>query len=151
MIEVENMFEDLRSDEIGRAIQSLRESPNWNAAKHSLKENLFQKLIEHQYIKSASTRARFRMLGGVGFSYLYLVPSNKRRGHFESYAGQLLRLVYVVSAKDYLEIRFAAVEHSQIGRSFLSMKPVNSNEDFDPRRYYQFAFGERSYDVKRVT
>jgi hypothetical protein len=151
MIEVENMFEDLRSDEIGRAICALRASPNWNAAKHILKEALYAKLIEHQYVKSVSTRARFRMLGGVGFSYLYLVPPNKKRGPFKIYAGQLLRLVYVASAKDYLEIRFGVVARSQIGRSFLSMKPADSAEDFDPRGYYRFAFGERSYDVNRTT
>jgi hypothetical protein len=146
MIEVENMFEDLRSDEIGRAICSLRESPIWNATKHMLKEHLYAKLIEHQYVKSVSTRARFRMVGGVGFSYLYLVPSNKKRGPFQNYAGQLLRLVYVASAKDYLEIRFGVVDRSQIGRSFLSMKPAESTDDFDPRGYYQFAIGEHKYN-----
>ena len=150
MIEVENMFEDLRSDEIGRAICSLRESPNWNAAKHMLKNDLYAKLIEHQYVKSVSTRARFRMLGGVGFSYLYLVPPNKKRGPFKDYAGKLLRLVYIASAKDYLEIRLGVVDPSQIGRSFLSMKPAQSTEDFDPRGYYRFAFGEHGYDVNRV-
>ena len=147
MIEVENMFEDLRSDEVGRAICSLRADPDWNAAKHILKEALYAKLIEHQYVKAVSTRARFRMLGGVGFSYLYLVPTNKRRGQFEAYAGQLLRLVYVASAKNYLEIRFEAVDRSQIGRSFCSMSPAESSEVFDPRRYYQFAFGEPRYNA----
>ena len=147
MIEVESMFEDMRSDDIGRAICTLRESPDWNAAKNVLKEALYAKLIEHQYVKSVSKRARFRMLGGVGFSYLYLVPPNKKRGQFGAYAGQLLRLVYVASAKDYLEIRFGVVDRSQIGRSFLSMKPADSAEDFDPRGYYRFAFGESSYDV----
>jgi hypothetical protein len=92
MIEVENMFEDLRSDEIGRAICSLRESPNWNAAKHMLKDDLYAKLIEHQYVKSVSTRARFRMLGGVGFSYLYLVPPNKKRGRLRTMQASFLDL-----------------------------------------------------------
>lgn len=150
MIEVESMFEDLRSDEIGRAICTLRESPDWNAAKYILKEALYAKLIEHQYVKSVSTRARFRMLGGVGFSYLYLVPPNKKRGPFENYAGQLLRLIYVASAKDYLEIRFGVVDRDQIGRSFLSMRPAESTEDFDPRGCYRFAFGELSYNVNRT-
>ena len=81
---------------------------------------------------------------------LYLVPPNKKRGPFENYAGQLLRLVYVASAKDYLEIRLGVVARSQIGRSFLSMKPADSTEDFDPRGYYRFAFGEHGYDVNRV-
>jgi hypothetical protein len=30
------------------------------------------------------------------------------------------------------------------------MKPTQSTEDFDPRGYYRFAFGERSYDVNRT-
>jgi hypothetical protein len=147
MIEVENMFEDLRNDEVGRAICSLRASPDWNAAKHILKEALYAKLIEYQYVKAVSTRARFRMFGGLGFSYLYLVPTNKKRGQFEAYAGQLLRLVYVASAKDYLEIRFGVVDRSQICRSFYSMKAAESTEDFDPRRYYQFALGEPGYNA----
>ena len=150
MIEVENMFEDMRSDEIGQAICSLREAPIWNIEKHQLKNELFKKLMTHEYVKSVSTRSHFRMIGGVGFSYLYMVPP-KKRGRFQNYSGQLLRLVYVASAKDYLEIRFGVVDSSQIGRSFYSMKPAQGTENFDPRGYYQFAFGEHGYNSSPAT
>jgi hypothetical protein len=150
MIEVVNMYEDMRSDEIGQAICSLREAPIWNIEKHQLKNKLFKKLIAHEYVKSVSTRSHFRMIGGIGFSYLYMVPP-KKRGRFQNYSGQLLRLVYVDSAKDYLEIRFGVVDSSQIGRSFYSMKPAQGTENFDPRRYYQFAFGEHGYSSNPTT
>lgn len=141
------MFEDLRSDEVGKAICSLRKRTSWNIETFQLKDNLLKKLDAHKYVKSVSTRSKFRMIGGTGFSYLYMVPE-KKRGRFKNYAGKLLRLVYVASAKDYLEIRFGEVENNQTGRSFHSMKPPEVNiEDFDPRRYYKFAFGEFNYNL----
>ena len=146
MIEVENMFEDLRSDEIGQAICALRELKKWNIEKHQLKDDLITKLLEQDYVVSVSTPSKLRMVGGVGFSYLYLVPP-KKRGRFEKYSGQLLRLVYVASAKDYLEVRFGFVERTQVGRTFESMRPAHSTEEFDPRRYYRFLFGENEYNV----
>ena len=147
MIEFDNIFEDLRKDAIGQAICALRAIPKWNLEKHKFKDELITKLIEHGYVKSVSTRAHFRMRGGIGFSYLYLVPE-KKRGRFSIYSGQLLRLVYVASAKDYLEIRFGVVDRGQVGRSFCSMTSDQIAENFDPRRYFQFAFGESSYNIK---
>jgi hypothetical protein len=141
------MYEDLRGDVVGQAICALRKAQKWNIEKHQLKDELLKKLKVHKYVKSVSTRSHFRMVGGVGFSYVYSVPL-KKRGRFEKYSGKLLRLVYVASAKDYLEIRFGVVDRSQIGRSLKSMKPANSSENFDPRRYYQFLFGEHGYLVK---
>ena len=135
MIEVENMFEDLRSDAVGCAINALRSKQIWNTKKYSLRDCLFEELKRHNYVKSAGTREQFRMMGGIGFSYLYLVPS-KKRGRFSSYAGKLLRLVYYASAKHYLEIRFAEVEQSQKGRSFSVFG------DGDPRRYFNEVDGE---------
>jgi len=141
MIEVENIHEDLRTDEIGIAIRELRRLEIWNREKHACKEALFKKLTEHKYVKSASTRAHFRMIGGIGFSYLYRVPE-KKRGRFANYRGQLLRLVYVASAKDYLEIRFGVVDRSQMGRTFISMSPQPIDAKFDPRRFYHLGAGE---------
>jgi hypothetical protein len=147
MIEIDNMYEDLRSDEIGLAIFNFRKLPIWNKEKHNSKENLFEILIENKYVKSVSTRSKFRMCGGIGFSYLYLVPS-KKRGRFKKYSSQLLRLVYVGSAKDYLEIRFGVVDQSQVGRSFNSFRPTINTVDFDPRRHYRFLLGEFLCNVK---
>ena len=144
MIEAQNVFEDLRSDEIGRAISSLRGSLKWNSEKHRLKEELFERLTASQYVKAVGTRSKFRMLGGIGFSFIYLVPPQKR-GQFKPYSGQFLRLVYTASAKNYLEIRFGVVDTSQVGRNFFAMGSYKNAEEFDPRKYYRFAFGESEY------
>ncbi len=135
MIEVENMFEDLRSDAVGCAINALRSKQIWNAQKYSLRDCLFEELKQHNYIKSVATRAQLRMAGGIGFSYLYLVPPNKR-GRFNHYAGKLLRLVYFASDRHYLEIRFAEVESNQKGR------PLSAFGDGDPRGYFYKVDGE---------
>ncbi len=135
MIEAENMYEDLRTDPVGCAINELRSKNRWDAAKYSLRDQLFEELKRQNYVKAAGTRAQFCMTGGIGFSYLYLVPS-KKRGRFSCYAGKLLRLVYYASAKDYLEIRFAEVEQSQKGR------PFSEFGEGDPRGYFHQVCGE---------
>ena len=135
MIEAENMFEDLRSDTVGCAINVLRSKEKWDAAKYSIRDQLFEELKRQNYIKAAGTRAQFCMAGGIGFSYIYLVPP-KKRGRFSSYAGKLLRLVYYASARHYLEIRFAEVDQSQKGR------PFSEFGGGDPRGYFHKVHGE---------
>lgn len=138
MIEIENMFEDLRSDAVGCAISALRSKQKWNSEKYSLRDHLFEELKRQNYAKFSGTRAQFCMAGGIGFSYLYRVPL-KKRGRFSSYAGKLLRIVYYASAKHYLEIRFAEVEPSQKGR------PFSEFGDGDPRDHFKKVFGEVTY------
>ena len=135
MIEAENMYEDLRTDVVGCAINELRSKQRWDAGKYSLRDRLFEELKRQNYVKAAGTRAQFCMAGGIGFSYLYLVPS-KKRGRFNSYAGKLLKLVYYASARHYLEIRFAEVEQNQKGR------PFSEFGDGDPRGYFHQVCGE---------
>ena len=141
MIEPKNMYEDLRSDETGKAINALREIPKWTKEKHDLKRALMKVLLEQNYRSWARTRAYFRMCGGIGFSYLYDVPLTKN-GHFKPYRGKLVRLVYVDSAKNYLEIRFGEVNENQKGRSFSSLAAMPIDEEFDPRKVYPLATGE---------
>ncbi len=135
MIEAENMFEDLRCDKVGCAINALRSRQKWDAEKYKLRDLLFEKLERQNYIKSAGTRSQFCMSGGIGFSYLYLVPSNKK-GRFSNYTEKILRLVYYASARHYLEIRFAEVEQGQKGRPFAIFG------EGDPRAYLHKAHGE---------
>jgi len=74
MIEAENMDEDLRTDVVGCAINEFRSKQRWEAGKYSLRDRLFEELKRQNYVKAAGTRAQFCMAGGIGFSYLYLVP-----------------------------------------------------------------------------
>lgn len=138
MIEIENMFEDLRSDTVGCAINALRSKTKWDAEKYRLRDQLFDELKRQKYVKTAGTRAQFCMAGGIGFSYLYLVPP-KKRGRFSSYANKLLRLVYYGSARHYLEIRFAEVALNQKGRPFLTFGEGN------PKVNFQKVNGEVAY------
>jgi hypothetical protein len=135
MIEAKSMFEDLRTDAVGQAINELRAKHRWDKAKYSLRDHLFEELKRQNYTKAVGTRAQFCMTGGIGFSYLYLVPS-QQRGLFKSYSGKLLRLVYYASARDYLEIRFSEVEQDQKGR------PFSDFGEGDPRRYFHQVCGE---------
>jgi hypothetical protein len=141
MIEPKNMYEDLRSDEIGQAINELRKIPKWVKEKHDLKRALIKKLLDKNYISWARTRAYFWMCGGIGFSYIYDVPLTKN-GRFRPYRGKLLRLVYVDSAKNYLEIRFGIVNENQRGRNLSSLSTVPINEHFDPRSVFPLTRGE---------
>jgi len=134
------MFEDLRSDEIGQAICALRSMTIWTKAKFERKQDLFKLVAKENYIKWAKTRRYFWMCGGIGFSYLYRVPLNKR-GHFAPFRGKLLRLVYLDSAKDYLQIGFGPVKETQLGRDLHSLAPDVLIDKFDPRRVYHLTFG----------
>ncbi len=138
MIEKENMFEDLRSDAVGRAINALRGRTKWDAKKYEMRDRLFDELKHQKYIKTAGTRAQLCMSGGIGFSYLYLVPK-KKKGRFKEFSGKIIRLVYYASAKNYLEIRFGVVEESQMGRGFSTLG------DGDPRSYFNEVYGEAGY------
>ncbi len=135
MIEVDNMYVDLRTDSIGQSITLLRASPKWNSEKHRLKIHLMDLLKSHNYERIAGTRQQFRMTGGIGFSYLYNVPERKR-GRFKPFAGQLIRMVYVDSAKNYLEISVGQVPIDQRGVSYRSLAPTTSAIEFDPRTVY---------------
>lgn len=141
MIEIENMFEDLRSDQVGIAINSLRSRENWDSEKYILRDKLFDVLEHHKYTKITGTRVQLCMSGGIGFSYLYLVPQRKR-GQFGKYSEKLLRLVYYASAKNYLELRVGEVEQSQMGRCFTVFG------DRDPRGFFNMVYGEAGYDGK---
>ena len=55
MIESENMFEDLRSDAVGRAINVLRSKEKWDAEKYSVRDQLFEELKRQSYVKAAGT------------------------------------------------------------------------------------------------
>jgi len=140
MIEIENMFEDLRRDQVGHAITALRSKKIWNLEKYELRDRLFQALERHNYSKIAGTRAQLCMSGGIGFSYLYLVPAGKK-GRFSEYSRKLLRLVYYASAKNYLEIRVGEVENTQKGRCFTVFGQG------DPRGYFSKVYGEAGYLV----
>lgn len=55
MIEAENMFEDLRSDAVGCAINVLRSKEKWDAEKYSVRDQLFEELKRQSYVKAAGT------------------------------------------------------------------------------------------------
>ena len=92
-------------------------------------------LKTHNYERIAGARQQVRMTGGIGFSYLYNVPERKR-GRFKPFAGQLIRMVYVDSAKNYLEISVGQVPIDQRGVSYRSLAPTTSAIEFDPRTVY---------------
>jgi hypothetical protein len=141
MIEPSNMYEDLRSDKVGLAIMALRSMDIWNKEKHAVRRALDKSMVDAGYELGTGTAAQYRLTFGVGFSYLYLVPPLKR-GRFAPLRGQLIRIVYTHSGKNYVRFMSAPVEASQQGRSYLSMATKSIDKDFDVRELYQFAYGE---------
>ena len=145
MIEPSNMFEDLRSDEVGLAIMALRSMEIWNKEKHAARKRMDDALVQAGYTLGQGTAAKYRLTYGSGFSYLYRVPERKR-GLFEPLRGQLIRIVYTYSGKNYVHFMFAPVEASQQGRSYLSMSVNPSDKDIDVRTLYRFAYGESGFN-----
>jgi hypothetical protein len=141
------MFEDLRSDAVGLAINALRAKVGWDDLKHSLREALFSSLDAHGYATAAVNPGRYWMTGGIGFSYLYCVPANKR-GTLRSNAGKLVRLVYFASRKDHFEMRFKPVDESQQGRCLKDLVEAGADGHLDPRRYYHLLRGEPGYKLE---
>jgi len=145
MIEPINMFEDLRTDKVGLAIMALRSMEIWNKEKHAARKLMDDALVQAEYTLGQGTAAKYRLTNGFGFSYLYRVPERKR-GLFEPLRGQIIRIVYTYSGKNYVHFMFAPEEASQQGRSYLGMAVNPSDKDLDVRTLYRFAFGESGFN-----
>lgn len=145
MIEPSNMYEDLRSDTVGKAIFALRARTTWNKEKHAIRKQMDEALITAGYTLAASNAYIYRLALGAGFSYLYQVPETKR-GHFRHLRGQLVRIVYTRGAKNRGDFMFAPVGLDQRGRSYLSMAADPDAEKFDVRSLYRLAYGERGFN-----
>lgn len=146
MIEPINMFEDLRSDKVGLDIMALRSMPIWNKEKHAGKERLLATATDFGYLKGWGRSSTYHLTYGMGFSYIYRVPSNKR-GQLTSVRDKLIRLIYLYGDKRLgTAFMFGEVSDDQCGRNYCSMTPNPSSKDFDVRRLYQFAYGEHSFN-----
>lgn len=144
MIEPINMFEDLRSDAVGAAITKLRSLPVWNKEKHARRKEMDAALEAAGYIKEWSTAQAYHLTYGVGFSYLYQVPENKR-GKLIEVRGSLIRIVYTGSDNRSAEFSYAVVSENQRGRSYSMLAEDPSASDLDVRCLYPFAYGEADY------
>ena len=140
------MFEDLRSDRVGLAIMAMRSMPTWNKEKHATKKYLFATMTEFGYVKGWGRSTTHHLTGGMGFSYLYRVPSDKR-GQLASVREKLVRLIYLYGDKRLgTAFMFGEVSDDQCGRNYCSIGSNPEDKDFDVRRLYQFAYGEHSFN-----
>ncbi len=146
MIEVINMYEDLRSDKVGLAIMALRAMPIWNKEKQAARKMMDQVLTESGYTMGTSTANKYHLTSGSGFSYLYEVPATKR-GLFSALRGRMIRIVYTFSGHRMVEFMFAQVKEDQQGRSYRTMGADLDASDFDVRRLYKFAYGESEFNA----
>ena len=145
MIEMANMFEDLRSDTVGLAIMDLRSLVIWNKEKHAVRRTMDKAMVDAGYQLGTGTAAQYRLTFGMGFSYLYLVPPRKR-GRFAPLREKLIRIVYTYSGKNIVHFMYAPVESDQRGRNYLSLSEDPNAPEMDVRRLYPFAYGEPSYN-----
>ena len=146
MIEPINMYEDLRSDKVGLSIMVLRTIPIWNKEKHLQKEHLFNTLAEFAYAKGWGRSNAYHLTAGMGFSYLYKVPANKR-GQLKTVSDKLIRIVYLYSDKRMgVSLMYGEVTDDQVGRNFCSMSSDSIAKDFDVRSLYRFAYGEPDFN-----
>lgn len=146
MIETCNMFEDLRNDNVGKEIMAMRALLAWNSEKHALKEKLFQTMTVAGYTSTFGNAHDYRLSFGIGFSYLYQVPINKR-GKLKTHRGKLIRIVHESNRGDASRFMFGQASDAQLGRSYHSIASNPDSADFDVRLLYRFAFGEWGYSA----
>ena len=89
----ENLFLDPKTDKIGKLISDFEKYPRWTLEKRAAKDKFINALKNANYENFIGHRRDYH-LSGIGSSYLYKVPTNKR-GNLKIYRGELIRIVCV--------------------------------------------------------
>ena len=137
MIETINMYFDNRTDKVGFFIKQLRQLNSWNKEKYHRKDAMFKALKELNYKTFEGRANTYWLTGGIGFSYIYKVPGDKR-GQLKEFRGRLIRIVFTASHKNSTMFVAAVVGKNQQGEGFHSIAGDSLSKDFDPRSVYYF-------------
>ena len=148
MIETINIFRDLRTDKVGLAIRELRRLKVWNSEKFIKRDALFSLLKKSRYVEFSGNANRYLMKGGIGFSYLYQVPLNKR-GQFAIFRGKLVRIVLTSRYKmdSYFGVHVVSNDQKAAGFHFNFLSNMEATFDGFSFNRYMNRYGEHTLPV----
>ena len=94
MLTGSNIFFDIFEGKVGKLIRLLNSFNSWTKGKHEAHKKLLNQLNKEGYIFKLGRRDEYRISGGIGKSFIYLVPE-KQRGHLYSFRGSYIHLICI--------------------------------------------------------
>ena len=87
-----NIFGDIYEGRVGKLTRLLNSFKSWSKGKHEAHTKLLSQLKKEGYIFNLGRRSEYRISGGIGKSFIYLVPE-KQRGHLYNCRGSYVHLI----------------------------------------------------------
>ena len=87
-----HIYEDIYEGKVGALTLLLNSFRGWSKGKHSANKQLVDELAKNDYIFKLGRRSEYRISGGIGKSFIYLVPL-KQRGHLCGFRGEYVHLI----------------------------------------------------------
>ena len=89
-----NIFNDIYEGRVGKLTRLLNSFNSWSKGKHEAHKKLLSQLNKEGYIFNLGRRSEYRISGGIGKSFIYLVPE-KQRGHLYNFRGSYVHLICI--------------------------------------------------------
>lgn len=89
-----NMYNDIYDGQVGKLTLQLNSFSSWSKGKHEIHKELLNQLNKENYIFNLGRRNEYRISGGIGKSFIYLVPE-KQRGHLFNFRGSYVHLICI--------------------------------------------------------
>ena len=89
-----NIYRDLYGGKVGELNLLLNSFRSWSKDKYLTCNKLFDELNKKKYIFKLGRRDEYRITGGIGKSFIYLVPL-KQRGHLYDFRGKYVHIICV--------------------------------------------------------
>jgi len=93
-----NIFNDIYEGKVGKLILKLNGFKGWSKDKHKTLKLLLNQLNKEKYIFNLGRRKDYRINGGIGKSFIYLVPE-KQLGHLYYFRGNYVHLICIGHAR----------------------------------------------------
>jgi len=89
-----NIFKDIYEGKVGKLTLQLNSFNSWSKGKHATLKLLLNQLTKEKYIFQLGRRNDYRISGGIGKSFVYLVPE-KQLGHLYNFRGRYIHLLSI--------------------------------------------------------
>lgn len=93
-----NIFNDIYEGKVGKLVLKLNSFKSWSKDKHQTLKLLLNQLKKEKYIFNLGRRKDYRINGGIGKSFIYLVPE-KQLGHLYDYRRSYVHLICIGHAR----------------------------------------------------
>ena len=87
-----NIYEDIYEGKVGELTLLLNSFSGWTKGKYLAYKQLYKELNKQKYIFKLGRRDYYRITGGMGKSFIYLVPL-KQRGHLHDFRGKYVHII----------------------------------------------------------